>query len=181
MSESNLWAPWRMQYIRQISPEDEAGSTGSFLRDYWLDPDHDRDNLVLHRSEHSLVLLNRYPYTNGHLLVAPGEAVADLPDLSRSRRADLMEMTVLAERLLHIALNPQGVNIGINLGRCAGAGLPGHLHVHVVPRWSGDVNFLSVVGHVRVVPQALEEVRDELLAALPAALDAGSADAQDGQ
>ena len=171
MTESNLWAPWRMQYIRQIPPDD-AASTGSFLRDYWLDPDGDHDHLVLHRSEHSMILLNRYPYTNGHLLVAPGEAVADLPLLSREQRHDLMDMTVLAERLLHIALNPQGVNVGVNIGRCAGAGLPGHLHAHVVPRWAGDVNVLSVVGHVRVVPQALEEVRDELAKALPAALDA---------
>jgi len=171
MKESHLWAPWRMQYIRQLSPgEKNESSSGSFLADYWADPDGDHEHLVLHRSEMSLILLNRYPYTNGHLLVAPGEPVPDLPQLSPAQRCDLMEMTTLAERLVQAAFNPQGVNIGINIGRCAGAGLPGHLHVHVVPRWSGDVNFMSVVGEVRVVPQALEEVRDELLAVLPRVL-----------
>jgi ATP adenylyltransferase len=170
MSE-NLWAPWRMQYIRQIPTEPSA--SGSFLADYWAQPKRDHENMVLHRSELSMILLNRYPYTNGHLLVAPGQTVPDLPQMSAEQRCDLMEMTTLAERLLQAALNPQGVNIGINIGRCAGAGLPGHLHVHVVPRWSGDVNFMSVCGQVRVVPQALEEVRDELAAALPAVLGEG--------
>ena len=171
MNEAHLWAPWRMQYIRKLSPDErEAVPGGSFLADYWADPDHDRDHLVLHRSDHSMILLNRYPYTNGHLLVAPGEPVPDLPQLTPTQRADLMEMTTLGERLLQAAFNPQGINIGLNIGRCAGAGLPGHLHVHVVPRWSGDVNFMSVVGEVRVVPQALEQVRDELLAVLPKVL-----------
>ncbi len=165
---ANLWAPWRMQYIRQIPHDDSA--SGSFLADYWADPQRDHEHLVLHRSELSIMLLNRYPYTNGHLMVAPGACVPTLAQLTTEQRCDLMEMTTLAERLLQAALNPQGINIGINLGRCAGAGLPGHLHVHVVPRWSGDVNFMTVVGQVRVVPQALEAVRDELAAALPAVL-----------
>lgn len=164
MSEA-LWAPWRMQYIRGIPAEESQ--TGSFLADYWQSPDKDAEHLVLHRSALSMILLNRYPYTNGHLLVAPGEPIADLPQLSMEQRTDLMEMTTLAERLLQAAMNPQGINIGINIGRCAGAGLPGHLHVHVVPRWSGDVNFMTVVGQVRVVPQALEEVYEELSNALP--------------
>lgn len=169
----NLWAPWRMQYIRQIPMEEPTNTTGSFLADYWLDAEHDREHLVLYRSKLSMMLLNRYPYTNGHLLVAPGECLADLAALSIEQRADLMEVTTLAQRLLQATLNPQGINIGINLGRCAGAGVPGHLHVHVVPRWAGDVNFMTVVGQVRIVPQALEEVRDELAAALPAVLRTG--------
>jgi ATP adenylyltransferase len=165
----NLWAPWRMQYIRGI--DQPAGPVdGSFLSNYWQHPDRDKQNCVIHRSEHSFIVLNRYPYTNGHLMVAPGECVADLPMLNSQQRADLMEMVILAERLLQAAMNPQGVNIGINVGRCAGAGLPSHLHVHVVPRWAGDTNFMTVVGQVRVAPQALEEVRDELLAVLPKVL-----------
>ncbi len=166
MNESNLWAPWRMQYIRQI--DDHADDPGSsFLLDYWNEPEKDAEHLVLHRTSMSMILLNRYPYTNGHLLVAPGACIPDLPQLSADQRVDLFECVTLAEQLLELAMNPQGVNIGINIGRCAGAGVPGHLHVHVVPRWSGDVNFMSVVGHVRIVPQALEEVYGELAAALP--------------
>ncbi len=171
MSEANLWAPWRMQYIRRIDDQDKAHPGGSFLLDYWNQPDKDRMHLVLYRTKLSMMLLNRYPYTNGHLLVAPGACIADLPQLSLEQRTDLFECVTLAERLLQVAMSPQGVNIGINIGRCAGAGVPGHLHVHVVPRWSGDVNFMSVVGQVRVVPQALEEVYEELEAVLPKVLD----------
>ncbi|MFA7237696.1 MAG: HIT domain-containing protein [Phycisphaeraceae bacterium] len=171
MSDANLWAPWRMQYIRGLGDKPDAktsgGGGGSFLADYWASPEKDRENMVLHRSVHAMILLNRYPYTNGHLMVAPGRAVADLTMLGREERADLMELIVLAERLLTAAMNPQGVNIGINIGKCAGAGLPGHLHVHLVPRWAGDTNFMSVIGSVRVVPQALEEVYEELAGVLP--------------
>lgn len=170
MTQANLWAPWRMQYIRQIDAVDESASGGSFLADYWNQPDRDHEHLVLHRTAMTMILLNRYPYTNGHLLVAPGQRIADLPLLSIEQRRDLFECVTVGERLLQVALNPQGLNIGMNLGRCAGAGVPGHLHVHVVPRWSGDVNFMTVLGQVRVVPQALEEVRDELAAVLPTVL-----------
>lgn len=166
----NLWAPWRMQYIRQIPPDRPGESSGSFLADYWATPQRDHDHLVLHRSNLCMMMLNRYPYTNGHLLVAPGECLPDLASLSVEQRMDLMEMTTLAQKLLQATFNPQGINIGMNLGRCAGAGVPGHLHVHIVPRWAGDVNFMSVVGQVRIVPQALEEVRDELANSLPKVL-----------
>ena len=169
MNRSPLWAPWRMEYIRNLSP-DENAPVGSFLEDYWQHPEKDHENMVLHRGEHAFIVMNRFPYTNGHLMVAPGEAIADLPMMSAEQRAELMELVTLAERLLQAAFNPQGVNIGINIGRCAGAGLPGHLHVHVVPRWAGDVNFMEVVGGVKVIPQALEQVRDELLAVLPGLL-----------
>jgi len=154
MSEAHLWAPWRMQYIRQIDDASDPGA--SFLVDYWAQPDKDAEHMVLHRTSMSMILLNRYPYTNGHLLVAPGECIADLPLLSPQQRHDLFECVTLAERLLQVALNPQGLNIGINLGRCAGAGVPGHLHVHIVPRWGGDTNFITVVGRIRVIPDALE-------------------------
>ncbi len=169
MKRSPLWAPWRMEYIRNLEP-DESAQTGSFLAEYWQHPESDTENMVLHRSDLSFIVMNRFPYTNGHLMVAPGEAIADLPQMSAEQRADLMEMTTLAERMLQAAFNPQGVNIGINVGRCAGAGLPDHLHIHVVPRWAGDVNFMEVVGGVRVIPQAMDEVYRELLAVLPGLL-----------
>ena len=127
-----------------------------------------RNRLVLAREDQGLIMLNLYPYTNGHLLVAPAEHVADLTDLSAQGRGGLMELTALAERLLRTAINPQGINIGINLGRCAGAGLPGHLHVHLVPRWSGDTNFMHTVGHVRVIPESIQASYERLAGALQA-------------
>ena len=122
--------------------------------------------LVLVDDARGLVVLNKYPYTNGHLLAAPREHVESLSDLSAEARAGLMELTALCERLLRAAMNPQGLNVGVNMGRCAGAGLPGHLHVHIVPRWNGDTNFMAVVGQVRVMPQSLEESYDLLAATL---------------
>jgi ATP adenylyltransferase len=163
-----IWAPWRIDYIRGIdTPEQED----CFLCAAWNAPAEDDERLVLHRTERGMILLNRYPYTNGHLLVAMGSHVADLPELDQADRAELMELTTLAERALLTALNPQGVNIGINIGRCAGAGLPGHLHMHLVPRWFGDTNFMSVVGQVRVIPQALEQIHEELRKVLPTVLE----------
>ncbi len=164
MSHTNLWAPWRLAYLRDMVEREEAGQpalTGCFLCDAaGVDPQQDeagaRDRLVLLNDERGVVLLNRYPYTNGHLLVAPREHLGTLSALSSAQRAGLMELTALCEQLLGEAINPQGFNVGINVGRAAGAGLPGHLHVHVVPRWAGDTNFMQTVGAVRVIPDALE-------------------------
>jgi ATP adenylyltransferase len=129
-------------------------------------PEQMRQSLVLWSTPRSFVLMNRYPYTNGHLLVAPRRHEADLDLLDAETRCDLMQQTVRAIELLKRAISPQGFNIGINLGRCAGAGVPGHVHQHVVPRWGGDTNFMSVVGEVRVVPEALSQLYDELMAVL---------------
>jgi ATP adenylyltransferase len=170
MEPSNLWAPWRMQYLRDL-PEGEDGPPVCFLCRAWEDPAADAANLVLHRNDDAMLIMNRFPYTTGHLMVVPGEHVADLCDLPARRRAAMMEMTVLAQRLVAAVLNPQGMNIGINIGRAAGAGLPGHIHMHLVPRWGGDTNFINVVGQVRIIPQALEQTCEELKAALPKVLD----------
>lgn len=172
MDHANLWAPWRMDYIRQLGLDANAEAEGSgpacFLCAAAGEPDESGDSkrLVLIDDSRGLILLNKYPYTNGHLLAAPSAHVESLCDLSAAQRAGLMELTALAERLLRAAMNPQGLNIGINIGRCAGAGLPGHLHVHIVPRWSGDTNFMETVGQVRVIPQALQECYQLLTAAL---------------
>ena len=140
------------------APADKRG--GCFLCDAAADdPDEarrDRMHILL-RDERGVLMLNRYPYTNGHLLAAPHDHLGDISDLSAQQRAGLMELSELGTRLLRKTMNPQGINIGMNLGRCAGAGLPGHAHMHVVPRWNGDVNFMQTVGQVRVIPQALEE------------------------
>jgi ATP adenylyltransferase len=126
-----------------------------------------RGRLVLWCSDHCVVMMNRYPYTNGHLLIAPRAHVADLDLLDDDQALDLHKQTVLAEKLLKRAISPQGFNIGINVGRAAGAGVPGHLHQHVVPRWSGDVNYMAVIGEVRVLPQALTQMYDELMKVVP--------------
>jgi len=153
-----------MTYLQQLADAGDGDtvpqSSGCFLCDAAkVQPHSDEaeERLVLDVNEHVALMLNRYPYTNGHLLVLPREHLASLSDMSAVQRAALMEMTEVAERLLRLTMHCQGLNVGINLGRCAGAGVPGHLHVHVLPRWSGDTNFMQTVGQVRVVPQALEE------------------------
>ena len=121
-----------------------------------------RGRLVLWSSEQSIIMINRYPYTNGHLLIAPKAHKADLEELSEAEQLDLQTQTIAAIGLLKKAMSPQGFNLGINLGRCAGAGLPGHIHQHVVPRWGGDTNFMTAVGEVRVVPEAMSHLWNEL-------------------
>ena len=168
----NLWAPWRIGYLKGMTdaPQGEQESS-CFLCDAatveWSDKAA-ADRLLLLRDSRGMLLLNRYPYVNGHLLAAPPEHVADLGDMTAARRAGLMELAELGTRLLKATANPQGFNVGMNLGRCAGAGVPGHAHMHIVPRWHGDTNFMDVVGGVRVIPQALEEAYEELRAALAA-------------
>ena len=159
----NLWAPWRMQYLTQLDPDEGfKGDAASkcFLCDaatHEAGSEEANRRLVLHNDERGLILLNRFPYTNGHLLISPREHLGDLTDLPREQRANLIELTAVAEEIVRLAYNPQGLNMGINIGRCAGAGLPGHLHMHVLPRWAGDTNFITTVGDIRVIPQALEE------------------------
>jgi ATP adenylyltransferase len=165
MTRSALFAPWRMDYIRSLhKPGDEIcflcqASAAS-------DPGQKLDRLVVWQTELTQVVLNRYPYTNGHLLVAPRAHKAAIDLLDRDEKLDLVEQTDKAVQLLKRAVSAQGFNIGINLGRCAGAGVPGHLHQHVVPRWAGDVNFMSVVGDVQIVPETLQKLYGELLAVL---------------
>lgn len=164
MAPQPLHAPWRIDYIRDASRRHDSAC---FLCEAVADPQEDARRLVLHRDAHGIIIMNRYPYTNGHLMVAPLEHADDLPTLTADGRTGLMELITLGERLIHAALNPQGVNIGMNIGRAAGAGLPGHLHAHLVPRWGGDVNFMDAVGQVRIIPQAIEQLYDELVATLP--------------
>ncbi len=185
MNHQNLWAPWRMAYLQQMEAQESTDlsedtptppqpSTACFLCEAAKvdTPSNEaREQLVLLRDRRGLIQLNRYPYTNGHLLVAPIDHLPDLTDLSPDERAGLIELTALAQRVIKAAINPQGMNIGINLGRCAGAGLPGHLHVHIVPRWSGDTNFIQTVGQVRVIPQALEDSYNRLSQAMEAVIE----------
>lgn len=159
-----LHAPWRDSYLQSLSEEEKtaAGTAqpACFLTEYWLAPEQDERNHVIVRTGDGplagMILLNKYPYANGHLLVALGDARPTLRDYSAEQRAALWRLVDLGAELLERALEPQGLNIGLNQGRAAGAGVPDHLHAHIVPRWHGDVNFMTVVGNVRVNPSALE-------------------------
>lgn len=146
-----------------ITTEDKE-SGGCFLCAAW-DGDDD-EALVVHRAAATMILLNRYPYNNGHLLVAPATHKAQLAELDDDELLELMHEVRLAQALLTEAVHPHGFNIGINLGADAGAGVPGHLHVHVVPRWKGDTNYMTTTAGTRVIPQSLEDLRNALTAAL---------------
>lgn len=159
-----------MDYIRSLerSPA-ERSTSGCFLCDAVAalgNPAQRRERLVLWDSPHCLCVLNRYPYTSGHLLIAPRAHIADLDALDAETLVDLNVQTVRAVALLKKVMRPQGFNLGINMGTAAGAGVPGHLHEHVVPRWAGDVNFISVIGETKVVPSTTSALWDELTAAL---------------
>ncbi len=158
---ATLQAPWRLDYLEVLSEKEKqcgvpAGGTGCFIRDYWLDEGGDEKNHVVARTARGLIMLNAFPYANGHLLAALGEARGRLLDYSAEERAELWRLTDMAAALMERTLEPQGINIGVNQGRAAGAGVPQHLHVHLVPRWGGDVNFMAVVGRVRVMPSSLD-------------------------
>jgi len=153
-----LWAPWRMTYLREGIRED-----GCILCKRVEQPaDRDRENLVLFRGERCFVILNRYPYTSGHLMVAPIAHVADIEALDDDTSREMFDLIKRSVAVLKKAYSPDGFNVGVNLGECAGAGIKDHLHFHVVPRWGGDTNFMPVLDDVRVVSQALEETYDEL-------------------
>lgn len=151
-----LWAPWRIEYIKMSKPQ----RCIFCLRE---EREGDRDNLVLHRTSLSLVMLNRYPYTNGHLLISPYRHVADLNALTPEEKLDLFDLIGMGCDVLNQTAAPQGFNIGMNLGKAAGAGVDEHLHFHVVPRWNGDANFMSVVADLRVMPENLMATYDALL------------------
>ncbi len=142
-----------MEYIESLAGEDD----GCFLCRAREEAD-DPKNLVLHRGRHCFAVLNRFPYTGGHSLVAPYEHLAGLGDLDDRTMLEMFQLLRDLRQVLVKAFNAKGFNIGINLGRCAGAGLPGHLHAHIVPRWSGDVNFMTVFGEARVIPISLEDM-----------------------
>ncbi len=157
----NLWAPWRMTYILG---EDEAARNQSCI--FCVDEDKavpDKSRLILHVGRLSMVMMNRYPYNNGHLLVAPRRHVPDLSHLTTEEMANLMETLRGTIEIMKKDFNPDGFNVGLNMGRVAGAGVEDHMHFHIVPRWNGDTNFMTVFADVRVVPEHLEAAYDRLL------------------
>jgi ATP adenylyltransferase len=150
-----LWAPWRTVYIGK-----DHGNTCIFCDK--LQSAQDQENYLLHRGDKVFVILNLYPYNNGHLLVAPKRHVGELAELTGEEMFEIGETTKQMVNLLKKAFNPDGFNIGVNLGTIAGAGVPGHFHVHIVPRWAGDTNFMPVLGDVRVISEALDVTYSKL-------------------
>ncbi|OGO73255.1 MAG: HIT family hydrolase [Chloroflexi bacterium RBG_19FT_COMBO_56_12] len=147
----HLWSPWRMTYIEKH--KDEQGC--AFCRA--LERPDGPDNLIIFRGQRAFVILNRYPYTSGHLMVVPYVHQSSLEILEADIRAEVMELAALGITVLRQAYNPQGFNIGINIGEAAGAGITEHVHLHVVPRWAGDTSFMSSLGQTRVLPESLED------------------------
>lgn len=144
----HLWAPWRMAYIGSEQPQGCIFCTKPAEQ-------RDAENYILHRGEQAFVMLNAFPYNNGHLLVIPYRHVSDLTQLTNEELLDLMHLTQQGVAVLNRAFGADGHNLGMNLGSCAGAGIADHLHMHIVPRWNGDTNFMPVVGDTKVLPEAL--------------------------
>lgn len=159
-----LWAPWRIPYLKKITREKTPGDC--FFCAYVAAPKKDRKNLVVLRGKTCFTVMNRFPYAGGHLLVAPMAHKGELALLTRDEEAEIFDQLRRMQRVLDRLMHPQGYNIGLNIGRAAGAGVPGHIHFHIVPRWNGDHNFMSTVASIKVIPQALEELHGELQKAL---------------
>ena len=164
-----LWAPWRMAYIKSEKKETPApvqvapgGDPSCFICQAVADIEHDCERLVVGRGEKTLTLLNRYPYNNGHLLITPKRHLSRLDMLTSEERLELADEIAYWVARIETKMNAEGFNVGLNLGRVAGAGLPGHLHWHVVPRWNGDANFMTTVCSAKSIPQALEAAWETL-------------------
>jgi len=163
VSLERLWAGWRSSYIESIesAPRPEGCLFCGLLA---LD---DEEAMILERSEHSFAMMNAYPYTSGHVMVAPIRHVHSITDLDAVEAAALMHATQRATATVDRVYAPEGINVGANIGRAAGAGVPGHVHVHVLPRWNGDTNFMTAVAEARVLPESLRHSYDKLRAAWP--------------
>jgi ATP adenylyltransferase len=152
-----LWAPWRLDYIQQAGEQDGCVFCAEAAAEFTA-----ADSLVVHRGDHVFVLLNRFPYTSGHLMVAPYRHVGELGELAEAEAAELHRLTVGSVEALRSVYEPDAFNVGWNLGAVAGGSISGHLHEHVVPRWSGDTNFMPVLADVKVLPEHLFDTRDKL-------------------
>ena len=176
MANERLWAPWRMAFIHgedQLTiPEEELALLPG------ADPDcffcqgvvsqFQKERLVIYRNSSTIAVLNRYPYNNGHLMVAPRRHVGTLADLTPQEQIDQMTLVTRLVEILQKTMQPEGFNVGANLGRVAGAGVPGHLHWHIVPRWNGDTNFMPVLADTKIIPQSLEALWELMIEELAA-------------
>jgi ATP adenylyltransferase len=152
----HLWTPWRSTYMK----EKKDKTTCIFC--FAVQHNDDRETLVLYRGRHCFVLLNRYPYTSGHLMIAPYQHVSRLTATNESTSAEMMQLARFAETTLEKCYRPDGLNLGMNLGEAAGAGIEQHIHMHVLPRWKGDANFMTTVGETRIIPESLDVTYERL-------------------
>ena len=151
-----LWAPWRIEYIA-----DASKNAGCVFCDA-VKGSQDRKNLIVHRGKKTFVIMNKYPYNNGHLMVVPYQHTHEMTSLDEQEKVELFNLLQVSQEVLAEVMKPQGFNIGMNLGRLAGAGILEHLHFHIVPRWGGDTNFMPVIGHTKVISEALEKTWEKL-------------------
>ncbi|MBI3964684.1 MAG: HIT domain-containing protein [Chloroflexi bacterium] len=158
-SQKRIWTPWRLKYVAG------AKTTGCvFCEKLAADSADDRENLILYRGQRNFVIMNLYPYNNGHVMVVPNEHLATVEDLDAETLLESGRLVQSCVRALRVTMRPEGFNIGINLGKIAGAGIADHVHVHVVPRWGGDTNFMPVLGEVRLIPELPGDTYDHLVA-----------------
>jgi ATP adenylyltransferase len=160
-----LWTPWRYQYVTKSGEGDPCIFCAARA-----DTEHDRERLVVYRATRNMVMLNRYPYTSGHLMVVPHDHAATLEVLTDDTLVELIRLAQLAERHLRAVYRPDGLNFGFNIGRSAGAGIADRLHLHALPRWTGDTNFMTAVGETRVLPEDLEVTWERMRAAFAGGL-----------
>jgi ATP adenylyltransferase len=162
----NLWAPWRMAFIEPKTPQPQECIFCTQPADH-----HDEEHHILFRGSLCFMMLNRYPYNNGHLMIAPYQHTASIEELDAATLAELMAQVQLALRVLRMVMKPDGFNMGINEGKVAGAGFADHVHFHIVPRWNGDTNFMPVIADIKVVPEHLDIVYHKLTQALKSLRD----------
>lgn len=159
-----LWSPWRYQYVTSGAPNPKGEQSCLFCR--ITAQSEDRENFVVLRAQRNFVVLNRYPYSPGHLMIAPYEHVATLEDAQTETMEELIRLAQKAEAAVRKIYNAGGVNLGFNIGQCAGAGVAEHIHMHVLPRWHGDTSFITTTAETRVLPEDLETTREKLVTAL---------------
>ncbi len=153
MSVKRIWAPWRINYVTAITQKPRGCVFCRMLKE-----DRDRENLIFIREKYCFAVLNIYPYNNGHAMAIPYRHIKDLRHLRREERNNLFDLVDTTQTLLEKVIKPNGFNIGINVGKVAGAGFPGHAHIHIVPRWNGDVNFMPVTAETKVISQSLRDL-----------------------
>ncbi|MBI5648885.1 MAG: HIT domain-containing protein [Chloroflexi bacterium] len=162
----HLWTPWRMPYLK--APKETTMTGCIFCDKFRANGEQDRDNLVLWRGQRAGIVMNLYPYTNGHLMVAPYAHTGELETLDAVTLQEMMLLVAQSIRALRAYANPHGFNVGANLGKCAGAGVEDHVHLHIVPRWNGDTNFMPVLAETRMIPEMLPDTYDKIFSVLQA-------------
>jgi ATP adenylyltransferase len=158
-----LWTPWRYSYIKSGSGEQEGNEDSCIFCALQEHSEDDESKFILHRASHNYIVLNIFPYISGHLLIVPYSHIGDLDRVPKEASDEMMDLTKRCQTVLNETYHPQGFNLGMNLGRAAGAGVAGHVHFHIMPRWTGDGNFMSTVGETRVLPEDLSTTYGRLV------------------